>query len=175
MTDLATPIVDPLADEPQAPTAEDHAMAAVDSALAPVLLKLRADAGPVHSSTLIHFAACVRQALAHVLYGAPDPVDNGGESLDMLGLQRRNGDAYRAYAEQCKADGVEPDDLPTFVANKTRDEDGAAAMKEDMEEAGFEDPDGNLTVAGAQLEAQERAGNLTGGNLTGLTGETLLS
>src|SRR5665213_1360982 len=69
-------------------TPEDHAMTAVDAALAPVLGRLRADMGPVNTSTLIHVVNSIRQALAHVVYGAPDPVEITGESLDIAGLQK---------------------------------------------------------------------------------------
>lgn len=125
---MSDPTPEALADDPNVPpetkdgSAEDNAMAAVDAALAPAIGALKANAGLVHSSTLVHVLGCVRQTLAHAIYGAPDPAEVNGESLDVAGLQRRNGDAYRAYVEQCKADGVEPDDLPTFVNNQARDE-----------------------------------------------------
>jgi hypothetical protein len=114
---------EPIADAP-APvlTPEDHAMAAVDTAFGPVLARLRADMGPVHSSTLVAFAAAVRQALAHVVYGAPDPVETDGESLDMLGIQRRYGEGYRAYLEQCKADDITPVSLEQFARGETVDQ-----------------------------------------------------
>ena len=69
------------------PTPEDHTMAAVDLALAPVLRS--GEAGPVSHSQLQHAVRCIRTALAHAVYGAPEVVDTGGESLDMLNVQRR--------------------------------------------------------------------------------------
>ena len=122
---MSDPTNEQLYDEPGPTPAlapEDHAMSAVDAALAPVLGRLRADMGPVNTATLIHVVNSIRQAMAHVVYGAPDPVEITGESLDIAGLQRRHGTAYRAYVEQCKADGNNsPDDLPTWVAAQRED------------------------------------------------------
>lgn len=140
-----------------APTPEDNAMSAIDGAFAPVLARLRADAGPVHSTTLVAVIGSIRQALAHAVYGAPDPVDTTGESLDIATLQKRHATAYAAYLEQCKADGVDPDDLPTYVANQARDDDAAAAQKTDMELAGFEEPDGTLTPSGKAARGKTSA------------------
>lgn len=138
------------------PSRADHAMAAIDAALAPVLGHLKADAGPVHASTLIHALSSIRQAFTHLVYGPPDPVEAPGESLDVAGMQKRYSAAYTAYVEQCHADGVEPDDLPTYVANQARDDNMAAGQKEDMELAGYENSDGTLTDAGKAAVDQSK-------------------
>lgn len=77
-------------DEPAAPPSDaDNAMAAVDSALAPALKMTSDGAGPVHHSELAHALACVRQALAHAIYGAPPADETTGESLDTYGDAKR--------------------------------------------------------------------------------------
>ena len=89
-------------------TPEDHTMAAVDLALAPVLRS--GEAGSVSYSQLQHAVRCIRTALAHAVYGAPPAAEITGESLDMLGVQRQaardaaKADAIIAAEEKAKAD-----------------------------------------------------------------------
>lgn len=84
MTD--EPEVQPLADEPSAPSHEDQAMALVDAALAPAFKHVD-NLGTASYADLKHVLACIRQALAHFIYGPPSINDTGGESLDVYGDQ----------------------------------------------------------------------------------------
>ena len=70
------------------PSKEDLAMAHVDAALAPAH-RLAEDLGPVNHGTLAAVLASIRQAFAHLVYGPPEPSEHDGESLDMLGEQRK--------------------------------------------------------------------------------------
>lgn len=74
----------PLAEQP---SDQDRVMAQVDAALTPAH-RIAQDFGPVNHSTLGAVLQHIRQALAHLVYG-PSEVEHTGESLDMLGEQRK--------------------------------------------------------------------------------------
>lgn len=89
MTD--EPETQPRADEPPTteapvPSHEDQAMAHVDAALVPAFKHVD-NLGTASYADLKHVLTCMRQALAHLIYGPQSTDDTGGESLDVYGDQ----------------------------------------------------------------------------------------
>lgn len=131
---------DTLVETADAPTDAELTMIAVDDALKPALYALSRTAGPVHASQLVQVISCVRAAISHAIYGLPTEVDHGGESLDMLGQQRR-----------AQADAQVGQAQPVFVDPTTADETERAKVEASRSEAtdvGDEYTGGAATSAG---------------------------
>lgn len=94
--------MDDAPDETPAPLKEDALMAHVDLALGRAH-QMSNDLGPVNHSTLAAVLQSIRQAFARLIYGPPDPAEPTGESLDMLGEQRK-----AALQTNAKVEETEP-------------------------------------------------------------------
>ena len=95
----------------------------VDAALEP-LVRLSREPGVMNHNSLGTVVASIRGALLASQAGdTPDPVEH-----DEAGDERSRQDAYRAYVEQAKADGVEPLSYEAFLASS--DPENEAAVEE---------------------------------------------
>lgn len=135
---------DTLVETAGAPTDAELTMIAVDDALKPALYALSRTAGPVHASQLVQVISCVRAAISHAIYGPPEEVEHGGESLDMLGQQRK-----------AQADAQVGQAQPVFV-------DPVAEATEEQREEVQAAQGGNITVETSRSEATDVGDEYTG-------------
>lgn len=138
---------DNLVETADAPTDAEMTLRAVDAALKPALDALSRTAGPVHASQLVQVISCVRAAISHAIYGPPDMIAHNGESLDMLGEQRK----AQAGAQVGEAQPVFVD--PVVQAAAEQREEIEAAQRDEVEAGRSEATTGDEYTSGAATSA----------------------